>query len=590
MAMTSTDPSLQTKKRTFSILGDFPGDEALLQELDWCCDAFQSPSTVKPPLARLVELLGALPFKARQAVVTLYLASSPHRDAIGRDLFEYCFQPDDEKDKMEVDEEDEDEFVLLANPAASAATQDNSMASKPLNLGKSHIFDVVIVLMAVSGAAGAEMSRRYLQTASTRYRARILIQCANCFPEHFSNEELYEHYSASPGAVKSKLIGACKQSGRREAFLRRIYEADTDGIHQDLIYWLDSDYVASRLDALVGTTEKPGNFRLAHWGSQGDVYVEYIRRQLKSVQEDQLRLGSVWNHLRNRMELNSMQPRHVHALLETMEDYKRCYISSHVKNSVKEYLFSQSAKGEDVSKFEVVGACSSVDKAFVAKLSKKERHKLVMRYFKEKDWDKFRPVSDMVLRPRLPYASYFAAASCDDLWSLLSKHRETNPFLKFLSCTELFDEAQTCDERMKVLEAWKDLHLRCKPSDLSAEQKATYCHGTAEEGMWQMWYDSYGMFYQTRQYRSNPLSGVFSAMKEEHRSARHVNIHIQFVRAVLDLSLTGMVLVSSHLGAREYLDPVLGLLQLIGDSYVWFSKSEDGDAKGLLLTATQVRN
>ena len=493
---------------------------------------------------------------------------------------------------MEVDEEDEDEFVMIANtnPAASAATQDNSMASKPLNLGKCHIFDVVIVLMAVSGAAGAEMSRRYLQTASTRYRARILIQCANCFPEHFSSEELYEHYSASPSAVKSKLIGACKQSDRREAFLRKIYEADTDGFHQDLIYWLDSDYVASRLDALVGTTEKPGNFRLAHWGSQGDVYVEYIRRQLKSVQEDQLRLGSVWNHLRNRMELNSMQPRHVHALLEIMEDYKRCYISSRVRNPVKDYLFSQSAKGEDVSKFEEVSTYPSVDTAFVAKLSKKERHKLVMRYFKEKDWDKFRPVSDMVLRPRLPYASYFAAASCDDLWSLLSKHRETNPFLKFLSSTELFDEAQTCDERTKILEAWKDLHLRCKPSDLSAEQKAKYCHGRAEEGMWQMWYDSYGMFYQTRRYGSNPLADVFSALKEGHWSAHHVNIHIQFVRAVLDLSLAGMVLVSSHVGAREYLDPVLGLLQLIGDSYVWFSKSEDGDAKGLLLSATQVRN
>ena len=85
--------------QAFGIHGDFPGDDALISELNWCCQAFQSPSTSKPPLARLAELLGSLPLKGRQAVVRNYLASSPHRDAILRDLFDYCFQPDDDSDE-----------------------------------------------------------------------------------------------------------------------------------------------------------------------------------------------------------------------------------------------------------------------------------------------------------------------------------------------------------------------------------------------------------------------------------------------------------------------------------------------------------
>lgn len=50
--------------------------------------ALTTTTATKPPLARLVTLLGRLPHTGRKAVVRHILACSPHRDALLRDLFD----------------------------------------------------------------------------------------------------------------------------------------------------------------------------------------------------------------------------------------------------------------------------------------------------------------------------------------------------------------------------------------------------------------------------------------------------------------------------------------------------------------------
>ena len=151
----------------FGIAGDFEGDRELLEELLACGECFRSPSASKPPLARLVSLLGSLPLKGRYAVVRKYLVTSPHRDAILRDLFDYCFQQNEtdeegdvvmaraEDDAASVQDEEFDEFVLIGNPKTATPEEDSategSSAPLPLNLNKFHIFQVVIVLMASCG-------------------------------------------------------------------------------------------------------------------------------------------------------------------------------------------------------------------------------------------------------------------------------------------------------------------------------------------------------------------------------------------------------------------------------------------------------
>jgi hypothetical protein len=108
--------------------GGFAWDHELGQGIEWCRQAFSSLLSLKLPSARLVKLLDVLPVKGCHAIVQTIIASNPHRDAILRDLWDYCFQADDNKDvDMEEDassllstvEIDED-FVVIDIPNAEA--------------------------------------------------------------------------------------------------------------------------------------------------------------------------------------------------------------------------------------------------------------------------------------------------------------------------------------------------------------------------------------------------------------------------------------------------------------------------------------
>ena len=544
--------ALQYPYATFGILGSFPGDADLERELEWCRQAFRPSSNQKPPLVRLVDLLGALPLKGRQAVVRHIIAPSPHRDAILWDLFDYCFQPDDEEMTTEdatassssssdvVDEE----FVVIANPSAAADDP-----PKPLNLNRYHIFQVVIVLMALSGPAGAEASRRYLQSASTRYRAKILVQCVTSLKD-FTDQDLWQAYCSSPDAVKHKVIDACKQSGRRKAFLRRVYEEDSSST--SLIFWLESDYLAGNLDKLM---KDDMCLTMKQWGTHGEVYIDYCRKKMEECGKDGLKRGATWQALQSRMELNSMRSSHVYALLELLETCKAYKVCYSVSQDAREYLDDLSAKGNDVSVFADVTQVR-LDKMILNKLTKQERLELVLKTIENRDWDAFSSLRQLVPLHKLPYKDIHAKATSDDLWALLAG-QSVDAFFRCFSGRELATAASTCHEMMGILRSWADLHLQFKPSDLSAEQVSKYCHGKSESERWRMWYKSYVDTWDA--------SRVACVIAEESKSpvplSSRLTIYAQHAQELLDIAIRGLKAASTHLGTDVALDPVLPLLE-----------------------------
>ncbi|CAB9517488.1 expressed unknown protein [Seminavis robusta] len=637
---------------TFGIVGNFPGDDELLAELQWCGDTFSKAENPKPPLARLVTLLDRLPLKGRNAVVRRYLAKSPHRDAIVRDLFEYCFQQDEDEDygdKMQVDGEDdeereEDEFVLIANPtssssgstteAADSAPPAAVAAAKPLNGNRFHIFQVVLVLMAASGPAGADLSRRYLNTtASTKYRPKILIQIVESFsPQDFSNEELWKHYQESPRSVQDAVVKACQRSKARPLFLQMVDQDQRRRTgetlrYPDLMYWCPSDYVAAQLEQLVNTPEL-NQFQLAHWGKHGSTYLEFLRRRMTNSGPDKLKRGGWWSYFYGRLDTASMQSDHVRALQLILQEFPSCYIFKSVNDkATTQYLQELSAKGgdEDVENFVDLVKRYHLPPALVeTKLTKKERFEYVVAAFNDKDWDRFTQVKNLstkkkkkgrsnhwggrggrggrgghfggrgggggdandnhsellVPRHKLPYKDTFKAVGMDAFWARHIQSDSNNDlhqdkFFGHLAHKDLYQQAPLT-ERASILECWTDLHRRCKPSDLTEEQRKQYGRGgnkSTLEWMWKRWYASYGMLYQGSCWDFDGLSS------EEPRQHKMPQKQVQHAQLVLQLALQALqeegVPVLGCLSVTLVLKPVRELLNNIPCSRVAELKDDD---------------
>ena len=591
------------QRRTFGLLGEFPGDDELLGELAWCEQAFGRAADAdapKPPLAlaRLISLLGKLPLKGRQAVVRNILAKSPFRDAVLRDLFDYCLQAgDDDVDATEDvetksdSEQDEDEFVVIAYPRETSTEEHSlqaqgSSAPKPLNLTKFHVFQTVLVLIAVSGKAGADASRRYLnETASTRYRAKVLIQAATCFSEAvFSNQELYNYYKDSPQSVQTNLVNACCQrrgngKNSRVEFLRLVYESD--GVkqkHPNLLYYLDSDYLAGQLDALMQHGDGEGTpksaFVFQHWGRHGDVYMNYIRRRMQDCRHDQLQLGDFWHGVveANRIS-KSMHQRHVYALLDLLQEYTVCRTKSSLSHGVLKYLQEHSAQGEDVSQFDGVYRVVMVSQDILEQLTQKERLVLAAKYMEARDNERFERIASLCSSHELAYQSYFASISLEEFWNFVSE-KKADDFWALLSAAEMAKSIPVGPERSRYLQSWADLHNRCKPSDLTDEQISTWFQGRkTPESLWDMWFKSQAKFYDVTMSRrydnavAYALSGLSTECDELPDLSPKIKAYAKFITDVLNMASMAFDQVSSRLPSDVALAPLLGLLNKI-----YFSK------------------
>jgi hypothetical protein len=577
----------RTTAADFGILGDFPGDQALLLEIDAIRHALSSaaaaaPST-RPSLTRIVSLLDSLPHKGRIAFVQKCLTRSPHRNDILRELYEYCFQSKnkahedkDEDDnvgtEMDVtDEEDEeDEFVLIGHPTTRRGdNHDNNHDTTttpppPLNLEKFHIFQVVIILMAVSGSVGAQLGLQYLErAASTRYRAKILLQSIAYFNEvEFSNQALWEQCQASSGSVQDRVIEACKRSGKRKDLLRRIYEqsmnnkscnrsssssGDGDGgrRHEELIYWLDAAYVAPKIQNLIFPKERmSGVFYLKRWGALGNVYIDILNQEMQKVKnKDQLELGKVWHHFRSLIILNSVQASHVQALVQLLQEYP-AYTGQESLPLVaaRAHLEELAALGQDVSNFEGIVRIEC-DHDLLRKLSKRELNQY---------WSlKAQPVWNTSRHQFFYQVNYSPQSSNngDD-----SSVRGNSPLCYYVSWA-----ASHYEQEGRFLQAWTDIYFRCKPSDLSDEERA----GKSDKSLWTIWYNSY-----TKRLEDSSL--FFSQMEQEAKfvipslllSYSRLCNQSHSAQCLLDKAVRGMEEVSSHITIRDALDPVRKMLCL----------------------------
>jgi hypothetical protein len=617
---TAVMPDTMNKQRAFGILGEFPGDSDLLQEVAWCEQAFTDADAPQPPLARLISLLGNLPLKGRQAVVRNILAKSPYRDVVLRDLFDYCFQASDDdgdtsaqdvetkSDSEHDSEHEEEEFVVIAYPRTTSS-EDQSLQSqggsapKPLNLTKFHIFQTVLLLMAQSGKAGADASRRYLnEFASTRYRAKVLIQAATCFSvAEFSNQELYEYYKTSPKSVQTSLVNACCQrrgnsKNSRLEFLRLVYESDgSKQKYPNLIYCLSSDYLAGQLDALMQKHDEgspKSAFTFQHWGRHGDVYLNYIRRRMQDCRHDQLQLGNFWHAV---METDciskSMQSRHVIALLDLLEEYTVCRTKTNLSPGILKYLQEHSAQGEDVLQFDGVYRVVMVSQDILEKLTKKERLALAVKYMEERDGERFKDIAGVCFIHELGYQSYFASISLKDFWMLVSREKE-DEFWATFSAANVGTSIPIGPERSKYVQSWAELHNRCKPSDLTDEQISAWFQSRATlKDLWGIWFASQSKVYDVTSYEYNEivgeaLSGLYEECNELPDLSPKVKTYAEFATDAFNIASIAFDQVSRHLPSDVALEPLLGLLGRIDFSTL--SKSQVESVRNLSEKCIQV--
>lgn len=562
----------------FGLVGGFAGDQELVKAVVSCGETYLS--SAKPPLARLVELLGKLPLKARYAFVRKYLAPSPHRDAVLRELFDFCFQQSNTNEDGDavmaddVQDEEFDEFVLIGNPLtksfAEISLQDGTTttapeptAPLPLNLNRYHVFQVVIVLMAVSGKAGVEMSRRYLtNSSSTKYRAKILVQCIACFSrDDFSDDELLEQYRISPRSVQDKIVDACKQAKKkntnkqRKDLLRRIYEEDEDR-HPQLLYVLDTEYVATKI------LNQEGEFQhgLLHWGLHGDAYVKLLRRQMEDRQQDKLQQGKVWSDFERRFVTNnSVQPRHLVEIIKIWEEYQPSLIKRGTPTDAEKFLKRRSAEGEDVRNFIDVQQID-LSGRILGKLSNKEQLALATKYFRARNWESFDMIerrSSAVSRHQLPYKEFFDTIGVDDFW----KAKPWDPFLSyFLSGCLIYTGAKGGQEKMNVFQSWSDLMMKVRPSLCELSKPCAGNQGI-DKGRWRWWYDHFCTYFR----------GVdFSRMTAA--KASHVEEEARHVQLVLKSAMGAYNEVKDILSPEEAVEPILKLLQNF--TYKSCSKSE----------------
>ena len=597
MSTRPTEPTRsQDEAAPFGILGHFPGDDALLAELEWCRQAYQSPSALKPPLARLVQLLDHLPLKGRYAVARLYLAKSPFRDAIVRELFDYCFQKestnatshgDTSDDTIMVEAGGDDDsideaFVMIAYPATTskATTADDAASSSSpllsLNLHKFHIFQVVMVLLPLAGNTGAELSRRYLQSASTKYRAKILIQCIECFGEaQLSSHELLEHYHQSSRSVQDKMVQTASQKKKkRPLFLQKIYDLDAER-HADLVYSLDPESFARELEK----RSKDTVFAFQHWSSHGDVYLKYLRRLLEDCGQDGLQRGQVWDAFTARIDGKSMVARHVEELRKILETYTVCYLATDTPADVKTYLEAQSSEGHDISSFEFVHR-KPLDVRFLKKMGHKKLLSMSTILVQERDWAAFHGggFHSLVPRHRLPVKEVFESTTADGLWCLLSQSKiQVDPFLKYFSEDTVFSKAPVGSEQVDILESWVAMHMRFLPTNLSPDQMHRYFSWKSTEDIWHIWYQSCTKYYRKQ------VPKLFSTINRESQvkieMSKRLGSFSSQAKRVLTISVDTMKKALSYLPVNIAMDHLLFLLRSL--SYPNLSRSEVDNARSL---------
>jgi hypothetical protein len=171
----------------FGLVGDFPRDDERIAAVNELRALVLSGTAVS--VETVTEMLGRLPFGGRVEFANMLL-QSPHRDALVRMLFEWCFTMTEDAD---VEDSEDAEFVLVG-----------CGSTKALNTTKYFVLRVLVIIIPQCGRLGVDLFFEYDRTASTAFRNTLLQSLAAS--EFFSDDQLLASYQSTVGELEMLLF------------------------------------------------------------------------------------------------------------------------------------------------------------------------------------------------------------------------------------------------------------------------------------------------------------------------------------------------------------------------------------------------
>jgi len=583
-ATASTLYTLSDQAKTYELVGNFPGDEKILQEIEWCRETFvtQQPMMAdKQNLDRMVSLLDVLPMKSRYAVATQVLSLSPLVDTILKHLFAYCFIQENkqEEEKNKDDSLDgADDFVLIW-------TNSNRLYDSH----KYHIMPVVLTLLNFSKpSVGANLCRQYLQCGSSRYSGPFLRWSAKQPPQVFANDELWQAYCSSPALVQKQIIVACMDSTAHESlpledggnpphprqdFFKQVLKSGDDAAqYPKLIFYCSSAHLEKCLDKTVPL------LGMRRWPVHAKTYLKYMKEKLLA-ESSVLNRGGIWKikfePALPDLSLVDLKPQHIHELSQLLLDCRVYEIfNSNTPYNVQSYLQELARNGQDITNFEVVQPVE-LSHSLRSIIPKKERVKIAITAIESNDWRTFERYQSVVSFQHLPFKETFVKASPNDLWKVLSgkTDKDNDTFLQYFAKTD-FTQNNRRHFTIDALLGWARWHLRSTPLHLTREQQELYCHNTVDmdenqimKSLWRRWYLS----LQQRYFEN----GLFDLTKQRVLKARNtsrpknqskITLEARYAHKLLEIAVQGIQAIpSNYCDETVVLAHLRASLDLFGD-------------------------
>ena len=323
------------------------------------------------------------------------------------------------------------------------------------------------------------------------------------------------------------------------------------------MYSLGKDDFSRALSKNIWPPDKEPRKKIKHWGAHGDAYLQELRSRLQAHSGDSLKQGGIYLSFQQSMELTSVLPRHIEAILKIFQDFQLCQTQKSLRKETCEYLENLSSQGQDVSNFEGVEPVR-IHFSLLKKLTQKQRKELVLQCLQQGDFDAFCNVYRLVPLHSLPYQDVLAKASSQELQLILdhsSSDDSIDPFVQFF-CQErdaLFTGAANGVERAAVVEAWCQWHLRCLPSSMT-----NHSGQPMGQNMWGAWYQSFNHFFT-----SSAVNHALGLLTSSPWWDRRIPAYSYYAEVLIKLAVHGFQAVGGQVEKKAAIDPFVTFLHIM---------------------------